>query len=469
MAKKKKAEPELIRMEKFSNEGEIADETIKLMQMNLQTDTTNPPGNEMVLAKKMKEYFDKEKIPFVKTEIIETAPNRGNLIVTVEGTDPNGKIYGFASHLDVVPAEPELWKHHPFSGEVTQEPHDRFIWGRGAFDMKNVGVSFTMGLLVLLREGFRPKNWIRLIFEADEETGGHVGMEKLIDEHWDKVKVDYMMTEGGGFELPIKNTMAIQIGEKGVAQTYVRAKGVSGHGSAPDSYDKFAMYKLVDFLNALRKTKTKIIINQEYLWTVDALPVPGIVKFILKRKSLILPVAKLVEKLTKMQLVKLLIPFVSDSIAPTIFRAGTKENVISPTAYIILDIRVLNGHTQEMVWDYLRQRVGEKVASQVEFESFDWRQPTVTPPGSDYYNLIHDVLKEMKPNAKLLPMMSTGSTDMTYMRRKGITCYGFNPTLLDKDLPANELAALPHGENERISVTNLMFPAEYYYRFMKRL
>ena len=75
----------------------------------------------------------------------------------------------------------------------------------------------------------------------------------------------------------------------------------------------------------------------------------------------------------------------------------------------------------------------------------------------------------MKPNAKLLPMMSTGSTDMTYMRRKGITCYGFNPTLLDKDLPANELAALPHGENERISVTNLMFPAEYYYRFMKRL
>ena len=216
-------------------------------------------NNEIkILAKILKEYFDKENIPFLKTEIIEPLPGRGNLIVTVEGTDPNGKIYGFASHLDVVPAEPSLWKHHPFSGDITQEAHDRFIWGRGAFDMKNVGVSFSIALLTLLREGFRPKNTIRLIFEADEEKGGHDGMKKLVDEYWEKVKVDCLMTEGGGFEVPLKGLIAIQIGEKGVAQTIIKAKGVSGHGSAPDSYEKFAMFKLVEFLNKLKKTKSNI-------------------------------------------------------------------------------------------------------------------------------------------------------------------------------------------------------------------
>ena len=467
--KNEKAQPKVIRMEKFSNEGPIAEETIKLMQMCIQTDTTNPPGNETILAKKLKDYFDRENIPFLKTEIIEPLPGRGNLIVTVEGTDPNGKIYGFASHLDVVPAEPALWKHDPFSGDITEEAHDRFIWGRGAFDMKNVGVSFSIALLTLLREGFRPKNTIRLIFEADEEKGGHEGMKILVDEYWEKAKVDFLMTEGGGFEVPLKGLIAIQIGEKGVAQTIIKAKGVSGHGSAPDSYEKFAMFKLIEFLNKLKKIKPKIDINQEYIWTVNALPVPSLVKFLLKRKTLLIPLLKMVERLTKIQLTKLIIPLASDTIAPTVFRAGQKENVISPTAELILDVRILNGHTQQMVWDYLKQKIGTKVAKQIEFENFDYRIPTTTPPGTDYYDLIYETLKEMKPNSKLLPLMSTGSTDMRYYRLKGIPCYGFHLLLKDEDISLNEMASLPHSENERISVSNLMIPLEYYYRFMKKL
>ncbi len=466
---KEKKPPKVIRMEKFSNDGPIAEETIKLMQMCIQMDTTNPPGNETVLAKKLKEYFDKENIPFLKTEIIEPLPNRGNLIVTVEGSDPNGKIYGFASHLDVVPAEPSLWKHHPFSGTITQETHDRFIWGRGAFDMKNVGVSFSIALLTLLREGFRPKNTIRFIFEADEEKGGHDGMKILVDQYWEKVKCDYLMTEGGGFEVPLKGLIAIQIGEKGVAQTYIRAKGVSGHGSAPDSYDKFAMYKIVEFLNELKKIKPKIDINQEFKWTVDALPLPGIAKFLLKRERLLIPLINLVEKITKIQLSKLIVPLASDTIAPTVFKAGQKENVISPTAELILDIRILNGHTQQMVWDYLKKKINKKVIQQVEFDNFDYRIPTTTPPGTDYYDLIYETLKEMKPNSKLLPMMSTGSTDMRYYRLKGVPCYGFHLLLKDEDISLNEMASLPHSENERISVSNLMIPTEYYYRFMSKL
>jgi len=47
-------------------------EAIEFLQQNIRFDTTNPPGNELILAKIIQEKFENEKNPLINTKIIET-------------------------------------------------------------------------------------------------------------------------------------------------------------------------------------------------------------------------------------------------------------------------------------------------------------------------------------------------------------------------------------------------------------
>ena len=64
-------------------------------------------------------------------EIRESAPGRASVVARFEGADPSRGALLLHGHLDVVPADPDEWSVHPFSGEVT----DGYLWGRGAVDM----------------------------------------------------------------------------------------------------------------------------------------------------------------------------------------------------------------------------------------------------------------------------------------------------------------------------------------------
>jgi carboxypeptidase PM20D1 len=66
---------------------------------------------------------------FVKREII----NIYSLLYTVTGTTPGKLPYMLASHLDVVPADPEHWQVSPFSGQIV---NNTYIYGRGTIDDK---------------------------------------------------------------------------------------------------------------------------------------------------------------------------------------------------------------------------------------------------------------------------------------------------------------------------------------------
>jgi acetylornithine deacetylase/succinyl-diaminopimelate desuccinylase-like protein len=459
------------RLPKFSSESEITKEAIEFLQQNIRIDTSNPPGNEMVLAKFIQEKFEKEKNPLITTQIIETVPGRGNLIVDIKGSDPeNFPCWGFASHLDVVPVESnDVWEYPPFSGELVQMEHDKFISGRGSFDMKQMGVSHTMAILTLLREGFQPKGNIKLIFEADEERGGQEGMKILTEEYWDEVKVDCIITEGAGFKLPIGNDFAIQIGEKGKCQTNIKASGVAGHGSIPDPYEKFAMYKIVEILEKIRDSKRKIYMLEQYKNTINALSLPKPFKFLLKRKSIIRKFLSLISILTKDPFDKFFLPMMTDTIAPTIIRGGNKENVISPFAEMTLDIRTLPGHDHDFIYKYLEKIIGKKLFDELELTPVDEFVSTTSPIDTPYYQTLFETTNEIYPGANLVPILDVAGTDMKYHRLKGVPCYGFELMLKDPDLTYADLAGMSHAPNERVSVTNLMINTEFMYRLMKKL
>jgi acetylornithine deacetylase/succinyl-diaminopimelate desuccinylase-like protein len=442
---------------------------ISLLQKMVRVDTTNPPGNEIVLAREIDAWVRSYGYEFVSTRILESEPGRADLIIDIHGTDPgNYPSWGFMSHLDVVPAE-GTWTHPPFAGDLVPAEHDTYIWGRGTLDIKYLGAAHLSAAFTLLDEGFRPRGNIKILLCADEENGGHKGLEWLARNHLDAIKVDCCLNEGGGFKLPVKNDFVIQTGEKGVFWTRLKIHGQGGHGSTPPEPDTTAIYKMAKALQRLKKYTPALVIGPEYHATIDAISIPGVLKGLLEVKPLLRGLLKLAEKATGLKLGQVVIPLVSNSIAVTNFHSGIKENSISPDAEIVLDIRTLPGVGREQVNAMIRAAVGADLYDQMEILPVDNQACTTTTTGNQFYNVITRITGELYPGANLVPLLGQGSTDCKYFRERGIMAYGFCPCIKDDDLTYDQLMSLAHNADERISVTNLMLGVDFNYRVMRQV
>ena len=104
-------------------------------------------------------------------ERYEPAPGRTSLVTRIEGTDPSAPTLLLMGHTDVVPVNPDGWRHDPFGGELI----DGEVWGRGAVDMLNLTASMAVATKRLAATGFRPKGTLVYLAVADEEALGSLG------------------------------------------------------------------------------------------------------------------------------------------------------------------------------------------------------------------------------------------------------------------------------------------------------
>ena len=124
--------------------GRYQEETVRRLVEYLQVNTANPPGNEMKAARFFQEWFEAEGIP---VEIYEVAPGRANLVARLKGSGSKRPLI-LANHADVVNADPAGWSVDPYSGAIV----DGKVYGRGALDMKGLGLLQAMVFVILHRE-----------------------------------------------------------------------------------------------------------------------------------------------------------------------------------------------------------------------------------------------------------------------------------------------------------------------------
>jgi acetylornithine deacetylase/succinyl-diaminopimelate desuccinylase-like protein len=84
-------------------------EAVKLLQELIRFDTTNPPGNERVVALHLQKLLEADGI---ETRVLEFAPGRANLYARIRG-DGSLRPLILLSHTDVVMAEPQRWSVPP--------------------------------------------------------------------------------------------------------------------------------------------------------------------------------------------------------------------------------------------------------------------------------------------------------------------------------------------------------------------
>ncbi|MGZ8522702.1 MAG: M20/M25/M40 family metallo-hydrolase, partial [Candidatus Binatia bacterium] len=235
----------------------LEDEAVAMLSRYVQIDTTNPPGNELKAAAFLKAILDTEGI---EARAIESAPGRANLYARLKGNGAKKAIL-LMHHMDVVPAQAELWREPPFSGAIK----DGVIWGRGALDNKGGGVMALMTLLALKRQNIQLKGDLILLGTADEEAGGVLGAGFLLDKHPELFKdVSVVFNEGGGIRVGDDGRArlySVSVAEKVPLWLKLTAPGTPGHAASPG--DNQAVLKLVAALNRLASYRSPVKVTPE--------------------------------------------------------------------------------------------------------------------------------------------------------------------------------------------------------------
>ena len=121
----------------------VANEATDILRRYLQINTINPPGNEERATEFLAQLLAKDGI---ESRTLTSAPGRANLVAELPG-ETDAKPLVLLNHTDVVPVEAHQWQVDPFAGVLK----DGYIWGRGALDMKGMGVLELMTMRLLKR------------------------------------------------------------------------------------------------------------------------------------------------------------------------------------------------------------------------------------------------------------------------------------------------------------------------------
>ena len=139
---------------------------------------------------------------------------------------------------------------------------------------------------------------------------------------------------------------------------------------------------------------------------------------------------------------------------------GEKINVIPGEVTVALDCRLLPGQRPQDVFAELRALADVDI----DFELVR-HDPVAAEPDLALFATLADVLRELDPLAKPIPMLLPAVTDGRFFSRLGIQTYGFLPMQLPADM---NFMRLIHAEDERLPVDSLEFGTRAIERVLAR-
>lgn len=424
----------------------------------LRFDTTNPPGNELPVARYLEQALSGEGI---ETRLFEPAAGRGAVVARIPGTGAKGAVLLLA-HMDVVGVEPEKWTVDPFGGET----RSGYLYGRGAIDDKGMLATNLMTMLLLarwLREGGAPLSRdVVFVATSDEEAGGDWGIDWLLRNHPDLLRAELALNEGGRIRMAggKKLYAAVQTAEKISHVVTVTARGPAGHSSVPLAGNAVArLGRALARIDAFEPPVRMLPATRMFfaglatVWKdrVEARAMSDVGSGVPRRVS---RGAAVLENTPTFNAV------LRAGISPTMASAGVRHNVIPAEARAVLNVRTLPGESLDRLLSALKRAVDDPLVEIVATER--GINAPASKSRSPMLKAIADTLSELEPGLATVPYLSTGATDSARLRAAGVQAYGLLPFPLE---PQDE--ARMHGHDERVSLeafefgTRLVFGAIY--------
>lgn len=433
----------------------IQKEAVDLFIQYLKIDTTNPPGNEIRAANFFAEICKREGI---EHKVFEPFPGRGTLWARLRGNGSRRPVV-LLNHTDVVPHSPEFWSVPAFSGQIK----DGFIYGRGAQDMKSVGLAQFMVMLALKRAKVPLARDIIFLATADEEAGGLQGAGWFAKNHPELLgKAEFLFNEGGNNTVDGSGkVLAIGIGpsEKTPAWLRLTATGEPGHGSIPrpnSSVNRLlrALNKLMEYAPPIQLTPA---VEQSFKALAPLMPPDLAAKY-----------SNLSEAIKDPAFLRMLEAdpgakaLTRNTISVTMLTGSNKVNVIPPVATAEIDTRLVPGEKLDRWITELREVIKDdsiKIEPVLAFEA------NASPIDSDLVKAVADVVGRRFPGALISHPVLAGFTDCHYFRELGVHSYGFSPFVA----PNRELGGGFHGNDERIGKKAFVDGVKFFYEVVERL
>lgn len=418
----------------------------------VQIDTSNPPGNETSAADYLKGVFEAAGIE-VKTFARE--PARANLVARLAGNGSKRPVLLMA-HTDVVGVQREKWPVDPF-GAVAK---DGYIWGRGTKDDKDKLAANLVTMLLAKKLKVPLDRDLIFLAEAGEEGTTAVGIDFMVNEHFEDIDAEFAITEGGGAVLEDGRvtSVSIQTTEKVPRRARLVASGTSGHGSIPRVDNP-----LVHLSAAIAKVgawETPIRLNDTTRVYFDRLAGISPPDKAARYRALLDPARAGPVQSYFAQTEPEHYSMLRTSIVPTILKAGFRTNVIPSEAEATLDIRAVPDEDMPGLFAQMAQLIGDPAVKIVPATTDLRAAGRPSPLDSQMYRAIEKAAAGMYPGATVLPTMSTGATDMAQLRAKGIQAYGIGPASTASDNINYGL----HSDVERLLESSLYEFVEFTWR-----
>ncbi|MBI4553842.1 MAG: M20/M25/M40 family metallo-hydrolase [Candidatus Latescibacteria bacterium] len=430
----------------------IGREAVQLLSHYIQIDTINPPGNEHRASVFIGRVLKREGIPY---SLFESAPGRSNLYARLRGDGSKRPII-LLSHSDVVPVDREFWSVDPLSGLIK----DGYIWGRGALDMKNVGIIELVVFLALHRSKFPLTRDVILLVTADEEAGGAMGAGWFVRHHPDLIRdAEFLVNESGKGKIEHDALVySVDITEKTPCWLRLRAAGEPGHGSRPKPNS--AVNRLVRALNRLLDYTPPVKVSPPVdLYFKGLAPLQKG-----ERRTKFADIATAVHDqafLADLNHSSQHAAVLRNTVSITMLRGSPKINIIPQTATAELDCRLLPGESPDRFMADLRRVIDD---DGIEIEPVLTFTNTASPFDTDFVNAVRDVVSQYHRRTHVIPNVLAGFTDCHFFRDLGIHCYGFSPFII----PDEDLRGI-HGNDERISVENMQRGPKMLFEVIERL
>ena len=438
----------------------VSAETVSRLQAVIRFDTTNPPGNELPLARYLETALRDEGIEMT---MLEPEQNRAVLIGRIRGNGTKRPVILLA-HMDVVGVERDRWSVDPFAGEIK----DGYVYGRGAIDDKGMLTVNLMAMLLLKRTLSETRGTLSrdVVFLAtpDEEAGGECGMGWLVKHHPELLDAEFALNEGGRTRIIEggQTYLAVQSAEKVSHVVTVTAHGSAGHAAIPlpdnaifrlgRALETLSLYAEPVMLTGITR---KFFAQLAEVWPNDV-----------EKKAMIDLVsgdpARAEAGAGALSRIPVFNAVLRNGISPTVLEGGKQFNVIPASAAAVLNVRTLPGHSIDKVVNRLRAIVAEPGVT-IEITHRGEEAPA-SDPDSEMFAALAGAARELDPRMAVVPYLSTGVTDSARLRRLGVKAYGVLPfPMLQSD------EERMHGSDERVPLKSLDFGTRLIYGAIERI
>lgn len=370
------------------------EELLELAGLLIRTPSENPPGDCTEIADVIAAHL---RGAGVDAELFDAGQGRVS-VVAHRGEKEDGRRHlVFAGHHDVVPVgDVDRWSFPPFAGDVV----DGWLRGRGASDMK-AGLAGLIHVFILFdRLGLPLAGKLSLAAVPDEETGGRLGADWLLDQGVLDGATGGIIAEPAERDHPT-------IGQKGSNWFRLTIKGRPGHGSLQPVHGTsanllgaraiLALQKLWDMTPNAPEEVRRLIADSK--------------RFAVQREGYAPEVAEVFEHVT---------------INVGTISGGTSTNVVADTCVIEFDTRVPIGLSRAEVLDRVKEILAEEgIDAEIEPLGF-MSEPNWTVPTDPIVETLVGALRELSdPEAQ--GVLQWASSDARTFRSHGIPVLQYGP------------------------------------------